>query len=355
MKTLLLAFLAPALALVSCGTPAPVETPGAPPVERIAFGSCARNDRRQPIWDAIAAQEPDLFLFIGDNVYADLGGVPESSDAIAQAYAELEAKAEWRRFRERCPVLATWDDHDYGKNDAGSDWDLKRESQTLFLDYFRVLRTSPRRQREGVYDARIFGPRGRRVQVILLDARYHRDPLTRRPDGTDGTGLGPYVPAPGGEGAILGEAQWAWLADQLEQPAQVRIIASSIQVVADEHGWESWGNFPRERRRLLRLIDDKDAAGVVFVSGDRHLIEISCDEEAGPYPMWDFTSSGLNQSPGPVSEPNRHQVGPVLRQPNFGIIRIDWDAPEVVLALEGRGEAGELLMKQGIPLGMLRE
>ena len=43
----------------------------AEPVTRIALGSCADQDRPQPIWEAIVAQQPQLFLFLGDNVYAD--------------------------------------------------------------------------------------------------------------------------------------------------------------------------------------------------------------------------------------------------------------------------------------------
>ena len=37
----------------------------------IAFGSCAREREPQPIWTEIIAKDPDLFLFIGDNHYAD--------------------------------------------------------------------------------------------------------------------------------------------------------------------------------------------------------------------------------------------------------------------------------------------
>jgi len=64
---------------------------------------------------------------------------------------------------------------------------------------------------------------------------------------------------------MLGEAQWRWLEEQLRVPAQVRIIGAGIQVVADEHGSETWGNFPRERQRLFRLIRKTKATGVVIM------------------------------------------------------------------------------------------
>ena len=155
---------------------------------------------------------------------------------------------------------------------------------------------------------------------------------------------------------MLGEAQWAWLEEQLRQPADLRVIASSIQVVADEHGWETWGNLPRERDRLYQLIDDTDAAGVVFVSGDRHLLELSRDERPGvPYPLWDATSSGLDTRPKKVSEPNRSRVGPVFRGTNFGVLRLDWTADRPTITLEGRGKDGNVITSAVVPLDTLRE
>ena len=319
-------------------------------VDLIAFGSCARNDRPQTIWPVIGGHEPDLFLFIGDNTYADLKRVPETAAEIQRAYDELEAVEGWRALRDQVPVLATWDDHDYGKNDAGVEWELKAEAQRLFLDFYGVAADSPRRDREGIYHAEVFGPPGRRVQVILLDTRYHRDPLTRKAERV--RGRGPYTAGTGG--TILGEEQWAWLEAQLSVPAELRILASSIQVVASEHGWEAWANFPHERARLYRLLDDTNANGVIAISGDRHLIELSCDRSRGaPYPFWDFTSSGLNEPEKPVAEPNAHRVGPVLRKASFGLIRVDWEAG--VVTLEGRGVDDAVLLSQLVWLDRLRE
>ena len=336
-----------ALASAVHGTPDEITT--------IAFGSCAREDREQAIWSVIGAHAPDLFLFIGDNVYADVPEVPRTAADIAAAYQVLAQHESWRAFTQVCPVLATWDDHDYGKNDAGVEWELKAESQQVFLDFFGVAEDSPRRGRLGVYHAEVFGPVGRRVQVILLDTRYHRDPLATVPRAERRPGRGPYRPRD--VGTMLGDAQWAWLEEQLRKPAELRLIASSIQVVAGEHGWEGWMNLPHERRRLYDLIDRSGAAGVIFLSGDRHLIELSCDRsEAAAYPLWDFTSSGLNQARKDVEEPNRHRVGPVHRETNFGLIHIEWGAAGgPVLRLEGRNGRDELLLSQLIWLSTLRQ
>ena len=143
----------------------------------------------------------------------------------------------------------------------------------------------------------------------------------------------------------------------MKQDADVRIIASSIQVVADEHGWESWGNFPHERDRLYKLIEATGAGGVVFVSGDRHLMEISCDDvRTDGYPIWDFTSSGLTQDSQKIDVPNQFRVGPVKRELNFGVIKIQWSENRLPtrVHLEGYGTGGKLITRQTLTLAALQ-
>ena len=138
-------------------------------------------------------------------------------------------------------------------------------------------------------------PEGKRVQVILLDTRYFRtSPLARNARAL--MTRGPYVPDPDPNSTVLGEDQWRWLAEQLRVPAEVRLIASSIQVVAEDHGWEKWMNFPHGLERLFRLIRDSGADGVILLSGDRHLAELSMMDAGVGYPIYDLTSSGLNQA-----------------------------------------------------------
>ena len=319
----------------------------------IAFGSCAREDRPQPIWDSIVASDPELFLFIGDNMYADIPEVPDSPAVIQTAYENLAAMEGYQNLIAQCPVMPTWDDHDFGKNDAGKEWGLKADAQRLFLDFYGFPEDAAIRDQEGIYHSAMFGPKGKRVQVIMLDTRYNRDPLYRLEGWRYSAGEpGPYRPID--EGTILGEDQWAWLGGELKKDADVRIIASSIQVVASEHGWETWGNMPHERQRLFDLIDSTGAEGAFFVSGDRHLIEMSRDDEVGPYPMWDFTSSGFNWGENnPVIEDNSYRVGEVLRQPNYGVIKIDWEGGEIVW--EGRSDEGDLLMEQRITIADLAD
>ena len=98
-------------------------------------------------------------------------------------YARLAAMPGYQAAQVACPILATWDDHDYGVDDGGGEYPKKVESQQVFLDFFGDPEDSPRRKRQGVYDAEVFGPPGKRVQVILLDTRYFRSPLKKKAPG----------------------------------------------------------------------------------------------------------------------------------------------------------------------------
>ncbi len=326
----------------------PVLAPGTR-LTRIAFGSCATQDDPQPIWRSILAVNPQLFLFIGDNIYGDT----EDMEEMRAKYRQLAEIPGFARLRRLVPVMATWDDHDYGLNDGGADFAGRRESQQVFQDFWGIAAASPLRKREGVYDAAVFGPAGNRVQVILLDTRYHRSALRPRPAGAPGVGR--YVPDETPGKTMLGEEQWRWLEAQLRQPAEVRLIASSIQVVAEDHGWEKWMNLPRERERLYGLIRTTGARGVIFLSGDRHLAELSMMDGGLGYPVYDLTASGMNNA-SHVWRPyevNRHRVGTMNWGDNFGLLTIDWRSADPVIAMQIRDLDGEINIQRKIRLSTL--
>jgi alkaline phosphatase D len=338
-------WLASAVLLAACSPAADKaagEEPAGPP-EVIAFGSCAGQDQPQPVWHAILAQQPDLMLMLGDNVYLDTKDV----GVMHAKYRRLGRKPGFKLLRKQVPVLATWDDHDYGLNNVGRHYPKKEASEQAFLSFFNEPADSPRWNRPGVYRAWEYGPKNNRLQVILLDTRYFRD---RPPEEDAGDGA-----SPASGRTILGKAQWQWLEKQLEKPATVRLIGSSIQVVPTQHEYEKWANFPSERERLFDLIETTGAGGVVFLSGDRHHLELSRDKDSGPYPMYDFTSSGLNRGRGgPINEANRYRIGQAHGGDNFGIVRIDWDADPVEITVEARKADGRRLMRETVPLDALR-
>ena len=343
-------FLAASLAAQIPGS----STSAAPPpaadraLTRIALGSCADQRDRQPSWEAIHGWRPDLMLMAGDNVYGD----SFASDLLElrEAYLVADRVPGYARMKRDLPVMAIWDDHDYGVNDAGAEFPWKQRSKDLFCAFWGVAADDPRRGREGLHHARIFGPPGRRVQVVLLDTRWFRSPL-RRTDQRGAAGRERYLPDDDPEKTMLGEAQWRWLAEQLRQPADLRLIVSSIQVVVEGHGWERWGNLPRERERLYALIAETRASGVVFLSGDRHLGAFYRQTEGVPYPLHEMTSSGLTKSYR-SREPGPNRLGEILGEVNFGTVAIDWRTGRVDLAL--RDVRGAPQRQLALELGELR-
>jgi len=327
---------------------------------RIAFGSCAKQDKDQPIWDAVLAAKPDLFIFLGDNIYADT----RDPEVMRAKYAMLAAKPGFQKLKETTPILAIWDDHDYGEDDAGSEYPMKEESRRQFCDFWGESAASVRRTRDGVYASYLFGPRGKRVQILLPDLRWNRTPI-RKLDlaGADyddwakghadrgGEVAGPYDRIPDTGATMIGEPQWRWLDEQLGAAADVRILGSSLQVIADFPGWEAWINYATDHQRLFETVRRRRANGLVSISGDTHYGEISLLEVNTPYPMWDLTSSGLTEV-WPVTPPNARRVGEVYRDRNFGLIDINWATRRLTLALHG--EDGAPRLSQVVALASLK-
>ncbi len=348
------------VALLLLATPALAQPPApAGPVSRIAFGSCADQNKPCPIWDKLTEAKPDLTLMLGDTIYADIenGKLKKpTAEKIKTCWDELAALPAWQKLRKSSYMLATWDDHDYGLNDAGVEWEHKDAAQTYFHDFFGTPADSPRRTQKGVYHAETFGPESKRVQVILLDTRYFRTALRKDTKRLPGTTIIPYLPVTDAGATMLGADQWKWLEAELKKPAEVRILVSSIQLVSDDHPFEKWANMPNERQKLYDLIKSTGANGVVVVSGDRHLGEISLDTTGVGYPLYDATSSGLNQASQTfrLPEKNRQRVSAMPYGNNFGMIVIDWAKPDPTISLQLRHEDGEISSQVRVPLSKLR-
>lgn len=299
----------------------------AEPVKTVIIGSCIKQAQPMPLLRAMAEAKPDLTLLLGDNIYADTSDM----SVMRTKYATLGANQDFQALRNAAPLLAVWDDHDYGVNDGGSDYPQREAAQQVFLDFWQVSEKSPRRERKGVYHAEVFGPPGQRVQVILLDARYHRSPLKT---GERRVG-GPYYPDDDPGKTMLGEEQWTWLEQQLSQPADLRLIGSGIQIIAEAAGQETWSNLPIERKRLFDLIRKTKANGVILLSGDRHWSELSVEKDLGPYPVYELTSSSINQKhPRGTPTDNRYRDLPTTwHEENYGKILIDWEGRQVELQI----------------------
>ncbi|CAH0516723.1 unnamed protein product [Peronospora belbahrii] len=266
-------------------------------LQHVAFGSCNDQSFPQPMWSTIAAHEPELWIWMGDNIYADMKelGEPRSflipprkmfveapREELVRRYNKLMANEDYKAFVNRTPIIGIWDDHDYGINDGGKLYSNREESQQVFLDFIGEPVDSPRRKQKGIYTSYTIGFDEKTVKFILVDNRYHRDSYGTK------------------NGTLLGETQWKWLENELmTSTAAFNVIVSGVQILPGDRYpvAECWGRFPSERERLLKLVLASKAKGVILLSGDVHFSEINqvvCSN--GVNKITEITSSGLTHS-----------------------------------------------------------
>lgn len=302
-------------------------------MSRIAIGSCSRQDNPDQMWKEVINENPDLWIWTGDIVYGDT----HDMELLASKYETQKNNTGYQQLISQVPVIGIWDDHDYGINDGGKAFSKKKESKAVLMNFLDVPADNPVWDHQGAYNAYTYGEGNKKVKVILLDARYFRDTVMRTQNPRQ------YVPNP--EGDILGEEQWTWLEDQLtDSDAAIHILASGIQVIAEDHVYEKWSNFPKSRARILDLIETTKPKNTFFISGDRHISELSkLDLEGIEYPLFDFTSSGLTHTWGSADEEiNRHRVGELIIQKSYGVINIDWSKNDPKVTFEIKGKNNEL-------------
>lgn len=326
---------------------------------RISFGSCLSQKEDQTIWNSISATDPDLFLFIGDNVYGDVWSGDPHMGELRTAYRQLARSTPFAALREQTTIMPVWDDHDYGLNDNGGSYDLKYGGEALFEEAWALPANDPRRSRDGVYHSEIIGPEGKRVQIILLDTRFFRSDL-KQTDEKGAPGKERYLPDPDPAKTMLGEIQYDWLQEELSKPADLRIIVSSVQVIADGHGWEAWATLPTDRQRFYETISASGAEHVLLLSGDRHAGALYRKDGVLPYSLYEATSSSLNL-PGSkwrekngetYIEPGPNRLGTMEYDVNFGQIDIDWEQDQLTLSLLGADS--KTLQKVDIPFSDLQ-
>lgn len=307
--------------LITCAGLLASSQPNSDETFSIAFGSCGHQDHPLPIFDHVAAHRPDVFVFLGDNIYGDT----DDMTVMRQKYEQLGSKPSYQNLKRNTEILATWDDHDFGRNDAGRHYPHKADSKAVFLDFFEEPEGSSRYDHEGIYHAEYRRVGDKTVQILLLDGRTFRDDLQEYGDQSDRPKRYfyrlDYRPHTDPSKTLLGAEQWAWLAEQLRQPADFRVIATGTQFGIEYNGYEAWANFPHERDRLVQLIREARADHVVFISGDVHYAEISKFEAPGCYPLYDMTASGLSQT-WKFATPNRNRIeGPIMDN-HFGLLTI---------------------------------
>ena len=271
---------------------------------KIGIGSCLDQDFPQPIWQPIEEENLDYFIFLGDNVYGD--SIFENLYKMKRAYSKQEKLLP--DFLDQTDIFAIWDDHDYGKNDGGSDYKYKKLAENLFLDFWNVPINDVRRSREGIYfsENKVFF--NKKYKLIFLDTRYFRSQLRGK--------KGSYQKNNDESSTILGKEQWTWLEKELNSNFDYLFIFSSIQIIPEDHGFEKWSNFPNDRTKLLKILEKYKDRTILF-SGDRH--------RSGIYKrngIIEITSSSMNKPGSSFFETDKYLIGETYPQENYSVLKI---------------------------------
>jgi alkaline phosphatase D len=289
-------------------------------------------DPRQPIWNGISRWRPDLFFWLGDNIYGD----SLNPEVIAAEYRRQRFVPSFQELGRSVPQLATWDDHDFGLDNYDHTNPIKVHTRKLFEQYW-ANPVSGTEDGNGVHFRYRYGG----VDFYFLDGRYWRSENTE-PDGPDKT--------------MLGKAQLAWLRQELqrsEAPFKV-LICGSNWALGEGTRDDTWAGFTHERNALFEFIRERDIGGVVLLAGNTHFPYASCApwSRYGGYDFYDLTSSALAQTvskqiPLPVDPtapiaPDQFVRPPLLNVNNAGILEFDLAAEDPVLrfnAIDIQGRA----------------
>ena len=286
---------------------------------KFGLGSCLDQNYPQPIWTSIEKEKLNYFVFLGDNVYGDL----PSGSLIKMKHAYKKQRSILPEFLDQMEVYPIWDDHDFGINDGGGDYKLKKNAKKMFLEFWEIPKNDIRRKREGIYfsDEKIFYDK--KFKLIFLDTRYFRSKLIKEND--------TYIKNE--DGTILGKEQWNWFSEELKDDFDFLIVFSSIQILAEDHRFEKWSNFPSEKNKLLDYLHEFKGK-TLLVSGDRHRGGIYTKNN-----LIEITASSLNKPGSFDFESDKYLVGKTFPEENYGTIEISKTATKVNL----KSISGELL------------
>ena len=271
---------------------------------KIGLGSCLDQDYPQPIWQSIKEEDLNYFIFLGDNVYGD---TPSGSLRKMKSAYDKQKKV-LPDFLDDISIFSIWDDHDFGINDGGADYRFKRQAQELYIDFWEIPKEDDRSNRDGIYFSKDEIFFDKKFKFIFLDTRFFRSKLKGKKSN--------YIENIEPDATVLGDVQWMWLENQLKSDFDFLFIFSSIQIIAKDHRFEKWSNFPNERVKLFKLIEQFNDKTILF-SGDRH--------RAGIYRknrLIEVTSSSMNKPGSFFNETDNYLIGKTYPQENYSVLEI---------------------------------
>lgn len=245
-----------------------------------------------PVYDDIRLVKSRFNIQDGDLHYGDIGSgnhglTNPSIDTYRAMYDSVLATRQGRLYRD-VPLVHVWDDHDYGPGNSDRTAPLRAEAAQAYRERIPSY-DLPASDGGGVYHAFTVG----RVQFVVLDTRYYRDPLTD--------------PAPR---ALLGSAQKTWL-DSL-----LGTSTSELLFVVESQRWNNTGtktnigSYSQERDDLVAMFGDHAWLDrMAMLSGDVHGSGICTGggNDFGGFPL--FQGGSLDSSPAPYGNGHGMDLG----------------------------------------------
>lgn len=302
-----------------------------PEALRFVFASCQHwEDGFYAAWRHVAAEHPDLVVFLGDYIYE--GGSSRSSDRIVarlhglrraqtladyrSRYALYKSDPDLQAAHRACPWIVTWDDHEVA-NDYADETVFPPETgfpERRAAAYQAFYENMPLRSSALVHGMAGLGRAADAVRVTqrhafgklarfhVLDTRQFRDVQACRDESRSSSGVVrpadcPALAAP--NRTLLGPAQERWLADGLRADTQdgpaahagIRwsILAQQTLFTPRAYGkpetgpvaTDTWDGYPAARQRLLATLAQTQPRNTVFLGGDIHQ-NFVCDVHAHP-------------------------------------------------------------------------
>ena len=279
---------------------------------RLAFGGGAGyvppNER---MWDTIRAEEPDMLLLLGDNVYSDDPTTPAMQH---YCYYRRQSRPEFSRLVASTPVYSIWDDHDFGTNDCSGGPDtFKPDWKLPVWNVFKNNWVNPgygggEKQPGCWYDYYVGD-----VHFIMLDGRYYRN---LKPEDKDATGKG--------RPSMLGPVQRKWLLKMLEgSKGKLIVLCSPVPWVFEAKGdsRDTWNGFKEERNEIFDFLADNKMDGVLLMSADRHRSDLWKIERENGYTLYECNSSRLTNQH--VHGEMKAAVFSYNKKQSFGTVDID--------------------------------
>ncbi|MFM7726883.1 MAG: alkaline phosphatase D family protein [Flavobacteriales bacterium] len=286
------------------------------------------------IFDTIVKKDPDLMLWLGDNIY--LREVDfESYGGIVHRYLHARSQKEIKNLLKHCPNIAIWDDHDFGPNDSNGSF----VNKDLTLEAFKAFWPNPsggisiNAKSNGITTKMEYSD----IDIFLLDNRYHR---------TWKDTVGSTIPT------ILGEGQLNWLLQSLKMSqAPFKLIAIGGQFLNSEAVYENYANYSEERNEIIATSEKENIRGVVFLTGDRHCGELSFMPLKNENGIYDLTVSPLTSRAFDMSkEANKWRIeNTISGVRHFATLEFTGKKKHRVMTMNVFDSNGKLLWTRDVP------